>query len=32
MPAVREVIGDDLSGGEPPSREGWYELHGVIPG
>ena len=32
MPAVREVIGDDLSGGEPPSREAWYELHDVIEG
>jgi hypothetical protein len=32
MLAVREVIGDDLSGGEEPSREGWYELHDVIPG
>ena len=30
MPAVREVIGDDLSGGAPPSREGWYELHNVL--
>ncbi len=32
MPAVREVIGDDLSGGAPPSRETWYELHEVIDG
>ncbi len=29
MPAVREVIGEDLAGGSPPTREGWYELHHV---
>lgn len=32
MPAVREVIGDDSSGGVAPSRETWYELHDVIEG
>jgi hypothetical protein len=29
MPAVREVIGDDVVAARPPSREGWYELHHV---
>jgi quinol monooxygenase YgiN len=29
MPAVREVLGADMGGGAPPTREGWYELHHV---
>ena len=32
MPAVRSVIGEDLSGGAPPSRDSWYQLHDVQQG
>ncbi len=30
MPAVRAILGEDLSGGTPPAREGFYELHNTI--